>query len=223
MTSVALAWSGGKDSLMALCALEATPGIEVGTLVTTVTEPYRRISMHGVREALLDAQAGVLGLGLAKCRLPASPDNEIYRERFADTLRPLIDGGVTQVAFGDLHLADVRTFREEHMRSLGIEARFPLWHRPTADLAREFIENGYRAVLCCVDARQLDPSLLGRVYDSALLDGLPAGVDPCGENGEFHTFVYAGPRFARAVDFGRGRTHVSDGRFHFLDLEQPSP
>lgn len=215
---MALAWSGGKDSLMALRALESTPGIEVNALVTTVTEPYRRISMHGVREALLDAQAGGLDIRLVKCRLPDEPDNEIYRERFAATLRPLIDGGVAHVAFGDLYLADVRAFREAQMRSLGIEARFPLWHQSTEGLARGFIADGYRAVLCCVDGEQLSPAFLGREYDAALLDELPAGVDPCGENGEFHTFVHDGPRFAHRIAFVPGRTHVADERFHFLDL-----
>ncbi|MGA7966627.1 MAG: diphthine--ammonia ligase [Gammaproteobacteria bacterium] len=219
MTTVALAWSGGKDSLMALLALESTPGIEVNALVTTVTEPYRRISMHGVREVLLDAQARALGIELAKCRLPDAPDNETYRERFAATLHALIDTGIAGVAFGDLYLADVRAFREDQMQSLGLETRFPLWHKPTAGLAREFIENGYRAMVCCVDSEQLSPAFLGREYDVTLLKELPASVDPCGENGEFHTFVYDGPHFARRIGCDPGRTHIADERFHFLDLK----
>lgn len=219
MTAVALAWSGGKDSLMALLALESTPGIEVTALVTSVTETHQRISMHGVREELLDAQARALGIKLAKCRLPDAPDNEIYRERFAATLHALIDTGIAGVAFGDLYLPDVRAFREAQMQSLGLEARFPLWHKPTAGLAREFIANGYRAVLCCVDSEQLSPTFLGREYDIALLEELPASTDPCGENGEFHTFVYDGPRFALRIACDPGCTHIADERFHFLDLK----
>jgi uncharacterized protein (TIGR00290 family) len=219
MTIAALAWSGGKDSLMALRALEATHETRINTLITTVTEPYRRISMHGVREVLLDAQSDALNMTLAKCRLPSAADNAIYREHFAATLRPLIDAGVTCVAFGDLYLADVRAFREIQIQMLGLETRFPLWHTPTAALAREFIADGYRAMLCCVDARQLSPKFLGREYDAALLEELPANIDPCGENGEFHTFVYAGPRFVDRIAFEPGRIHIADERFHFLDLK----
>jgi len=219
VTATALAWSGGKDSLMALRALEAAHETRINALITTVTEPYRRISMHGVREVLLDAQSDALGMTLTKCRLPNAADNAIYREHFAATLRPLIDAGVTCIAFGDLYLADVRAFHEHQMQALGLETRFPLWHTPSAALAREFITSGYRAVLCCVDTRQLAPEFLGREYDTVLLDELPANVDPCGENGEFHTFVYAGPRFADRIAFEPGRTHIADERFHFLVLE----
>ncbi len=219
MTVTALAWSGGKDSLMALCALEAADDMQVNALITTVTDPYRRISLHGVREMLLDAQSDALGMTLTKCRLPGAANNDIYRRHFAATLRPLIDAGVTCVTFGDLYLDDIRAFREHQMQALGLEARFPLWHTPTATLARKFITSGYRAVLCCVDARQLSPEFLGREYDAALLDELPANVDPCGENGEFHTFVYTGPRFAERIAFEPGCTHVATERFHFLDLK----
>ena len=218
MTPVALSWSGGKDSLMALLAIEADPSLEVRALVTTVTDPQARISMHGIREALLDAQAAALELPLVKCRLPTAPDNDTYRERFAAALAPLTNAGVRHMAFGDLSLDDVRAFREAQMRELGITPVFPVWGMPTAELADRLIGGGHRAVLCCIDAEQLDPGLLGRGYDAALLSELPASVDPCGENGEFHTFVHAGPRFAQAVPFSPGRTHVSGGRFHFLDL-----
>ena len=219
MTATALSWSGGKDSLLALLALESAPGIDLCALVTTVTDPQQRISMHGVRESLLEVQAGSLGLPLVRCRLPEAPDNAAYRDRFAGALQPLIDGGVTAVAFGDLYLADVRAFREAQIRALGIQARFPLWHQETRGLARRFVTGGHRAVVCCVDAEQLDPGFLGRDYDAGLLAELPDGVDPCGENGEFHTFAYDGPRFSRPIRFERGGAHVAGGRFHFLDLE----
>lgn len=218
MKKVALSWSGGKDCLMALLALEADPDIEIGALVTTVTDPQQRISMHGVRETLLDAQARALGLPLVKCRLPAMPDNDTYRERFADALEPLTASCTTGMAFGDLFLEDVRSFREGQMHSLGLELLFPIWGTPTDQLANRFIGQGYRAVLCCVDASQLRPEFLGRTYDAALLEEFPESVDPCGERGEFHTFAYAGPRFEADIPFKPGHTHVSDARFHFLDL-----
>lgn len=220
MTSkLALAWSGGKDSFMALKALEARSDVRVVALLTTLTEPYRRISMHGVREALLDAQAAALGLPLAKARMPEKADNDSYRASFAAALAPLVEDGVTGVAFGDLFLADVRAFREAQMEALGLDASFPLWGTPTDALATRFVASGTRAILTCVDAEQLDPAFLGRDYDEKLLAELPPGVDPCGENGEFHTFVYAGPRFTCPVAFRTGRREVRDGRFHFLDLE----
>lgn len=218
MKKVALSWSGGKDSLMALLALEAEPEIEISALVTTVTDPQQRISMHGIREALLDAQATALGLPLAKCRLPPAPDNESYRKSFAEALDPLAATGTVSVAFGDLFLEDVRKFREEQMRALQLEPLFPIWQTPTAELANAFVDQGYRAVLCCVDSTQLDPEFLGREYDAALLSEFPQTVDPCGERGEFHTFVHAGPRFNAAIPLTRGQTHISDARFHFIDL-----
>lgn len=218
MKKIALSWSGGKDSLMALLALEARPDIEISGLITTVTDPQQRISMHGIRETLLDAQARSLGLPLTKCRLPPAPDNASYRERFSEALAPLAEAGTMGVAFGDLFLDDVRGFREEQMRTLKLEALFPIWETPTAELAAAFIGQGYRAILCCVDATRLSPEFLGRDYDAALLEELPDTVDPCGERGEFHTFVCSGPRFGAAIPLTRGQTHISDSRFHFLDL-----
>lgn len=203
---------------MALLALEAAPDIAVSALVTTVTDPQQRISMHGIREAFLDTQARALGLPLVKCRLPASPDNHIYRERFAHALEPLAATGTTGIAFGDLFLEDVRRFREAQMRDLQLEPLFPIWGNPTGRMAKTFVEQGYRAVLCCVDAAQLSPEFLGREYDAALLEELPESVDPCGERGEFHTFVHTGPRLDTAIPFTRGQRHISGARFHFLDL-----
>lgn len=216
--SVALSWSGGKDAFMALTTLEADKSLRLTALLTTLTDPFRRVSMHGLRESLLDAQAAALGLPLVKARMPEKADNESYRECFAAALEPLTAKSTTAVAFGDLFLADVRAFREAQMRALGLEALFPIWQRPTNALARRFIESGHRAILICVDSSQLDPGFLGREYDARFLDDLPSGVDPCGENGEFHTFVYAGPRLAYPIAFHLGRREVRDGRFHFLDL-----
>ncbi|MGH8162290.1 MAG: hypothetical protein ACRESR_09165 [Gammaproteobacteria bacterium] len=215
--TVALAWSGGKDSLMALAALE-TDGFKIAALLTTLTDPYQRVSMHGLRESLLDAQAAALALPLAKARMSKNADNASYRASFAAALKPLVENGVTSIAFGDLFLTDVRAFREEQMRAAGLDATFPIWHTPTDTLARRFIASGHRAILVCVDAEQLAPAFLGREYNAKLLSELPPGVDPCGENGEFHTFVYAGPRLAHPVAFRAGRREVRDERFHFLDL-----
>ena len=203
---------------MALLALEAAADIRISALVTTLTDPQQRISMHGVPEALLDAQATALGLPLVKCRLPPAPDNDSYRARFAEALAPLAAKGTMGVAFGDLFLEDVRKFREQQMKALQLEPLFPIWQTSTAELGNAFIGQGYRAMLCCVDATQLSPEFLGREYDAALLRELPETVDPCGERGEFHTFVHAGPRFNAALPVTRGQTHISGGRFHFLDL-----
>lgn len=214
-----MAWSGGKDCTQALARLQADPGIEVVALLATLGEATGRVSMHGVRETLLEEQARALGLPLAKAWLPENANNEAYRERFAGALKPLTAQGLDGVAFGDIALVDVRDFRIAQMQALGLEARFPLWQESTAALAETFMAGGYRAILACVDAEQLDPDFLGREFDDRLLANLPADIDPCGENGEFHSFVYAGPLFSRRLEFTTGREHVSLGRFHFLDLK----
>ncbi len=213
-----LSWSGGKDSFAALLRLEANPNIRVAALVTTLAESYCRISMHGVPESLLDAQAQALGLPLAKCLLPDPCDNDTYCSRFSATLAPWHAAGIHGIAFGDLFLVAIRAFREEQMRELGLEPIFPLWGEPTERLAREFITTGHRAILTMIDAEQLDPAFLGRSYDDALLHELPPTVDPCGENGEFHSFVWGGPRFPQPLNFHPGRREIRAGRFHFLDL-----
>lgn len=215
---VVLSWSGGKDSFAALLRLEANPNIQVAALVTSLAEPYRRISMHGVPESLLDAQAKALGLPLAKCRLPEPCDNAIYCSRFAATLTPWHAAGIHGIAFGDLFLGAIRIFREKQIQKLGFELVFPLWGEPTDRLAREFIATGHHAILTTVDAEQLDPAFLGRSYDEVLLQELPPTADPCGENGEFHSFVWGGPRFPQPLNFHPGRREVREGRFHFLDL-----
>lgn len=208
---------------MALLALEANPSLEVCALVTTLNESTARVSMHGLRESLLDTQAQTIGLPLVKCGLPANAGNDLYRRRFAAALAPLIDDGVSGVAFGDLFLAEVRSFREAQMQALRLEALFPLWGTPSATLARLFLQSGHRAILGCVDATRLGPRFLGRDYDAKLLAELPVAVDPCGENGEFHSFVHAGPRLVRNIRFRRGRRVVHAQRFHFLDLLAEPP
>jgi uncharacterized protein (TIGR00290 family) len=214
-SSVALSWSGGKDSALALWALRRE-GVEPAALLTTLTEDYDRISMHGVRGELLRAQAAAVGVELVEIGIPASCPNEVYEQRMAAALAspPLAD--VSAIAFADLFLEDIRVYREARLAGLR-EALFPVWGRNTADLAREFIDAGFAATLVCVDPGQIDPSFVGRRFDRDLLADLPPGADPCGENGEFHTFVHAGPIFERPVEIELGE-HVTRGGFAFRDL-----
>src|SRR5687767_965264 len=196
---VIVAWSGGKDSTLALYALQHTPGIRVAALLTTLTEGYDRISMHGVRSALLDMQAAALGIPLHRVTIPQQCTNEIYEARMEAAMRGFQAEGVNTTAFGDLFLEDVRAYRERNLNKIAMNSLFPIWGRNTAELAHEFIEQGFKAILVCVDPRVLDSSFAGREFDSALLADLPPEVDPCGENGEFHTFVYDGPNFRQPV------------------------
>ena len=193
-----LSWSSGKDAAFTLAALGAAGEVEVTGLLTTVDEDDL-VPVHGVARSLVAAQARALGLELHPVALPWPCPNEVYRERTAAALERARAGGVTQVAFGDLFLADVREFREASLRGSGITPLFPLWGRDTGRLARDMVEAGLRAVVTCVDPSRAPSSLAGRAFDHAFLDALPAGVDPCGENGEFHTFVTDGPGFAHPV------------------------
>ncbi len=215
---VLLSWSGGKDCALALRELLAEGRCRVAALLTTVTEEYERVSMHGVRRALLHRQAGLLGLPLAEVFIPPSASNEVYAERMAAALARFRAEGVSRVAFGDLFLADIRRYREENLARAGLGALFPLWGKDTAALARAFLAAGFRARVTCVDTAQLDGRFAGREYDAAFLGELPDTADPCGENGEFHTFVYDGPLFRQAVDFRPGETVLREGRFRFHDL-----
>lgn len=214
--SLALAWSGGKDSALALHALRAA-GREPDALLTTVTEGVERISVHGVRRALLHAQAAALGIALVEVRIPLPCPNEVYEARMEAALAaPPLDA-VTEVAFGDLFLEDVRAYREERLAPTGRRALFPVWGRDTAELARTFIDQGFEAILATVDPRFLDASFAGRAYDAELLADLPPTVDPCGENGEFHTFVHAGPIFAAPIAVTTGELVERDG-FAYRDI-----
>jgi uncharacterized protein (TIGR00290 family) len=212
----ALAWSGGKDSALALWQLRQA-GVTPAALMTTVTEDYERISMHGVRRSLLRQQAAATGLPLVEVEIPAGCTNDMYERRMAAAFASAELAPVGEVAFGDLFLEDIRAYREDRLAAAGRRARFPLWGSDTAALARRFLAAGFRAILVCVDPRALDPSFAGRDYDDALLAGLPAAVDPCGENGEFHTFVTAGPVFAAPIACRRGEVVERDG-FVFADL-----
>ena len=217
---VILSWSGGKDSSLALSALREDPALQVVALLTTVTPAYDRISIHGVRRALLDAQSRSLGLPVHEIVLEPGSSNEAYDAAVEHTMRDLRVRypEVHRVAYGDLFLHDVRAYREERISKLGFECLFPIWGRPTDALAREFVDRGFEARLVCVDTTQLDPRFAGRAFDHAFLDELSPDVDPCGERGEFHTFVSNGPGFERAIDYELGETVLRDGRFMYADL-----
>jgi uncharacterized protein (TIGR00290 family) len=217
---IALSWSGGKDSALTLAALRADASVQVVSLLTSVTLGYDRISIHGVRRSLLRAQARSAGLPLQEIVLQPNSSNESYDEAVSfalDTLRRTYPA-LTTVAYGDLFLEDVRRYRESRLGLLGFTPSFPLWGRPTRELAEEFIDRGFEARLVCVDTTQLDASFAGRPFDRALLTDLPANVDPCGERGEFHTFVSDGPGFSSPVRYTLGEVVVRDGRFAYCDL-----
>ena len=216
MARALVAWSSGKDSAFALWQARRA-GLDIAGILTTVTGDYARVSMHGVREELLDRQAAELGLPCTKVRIPAGCTNERYQAEMGAAMRAARDAGVTQVVFGDLFLADLRAYREKMLAEIGMTGVFPLWLRDTRELAREMIAAGLVAHLVCVDPRHVAPALAGRRFDAALLDELPAAVDPCGENGEFHTCVSAGPMFARAIPVAVGEVVARDG-FVFADL-----
>jgi uncharacterized protein (TIGR00290 family) len=219
-TRVALAWSGGKDSSLALAALRADPTVELVALVTTITGDFDRISMHGVRRTVLEAQVRAIGLPLIESIIPAAASNLAYEESFATALTGLHQRwpDVQHLAFGDLFLSDVRAYRERLLSRLGWTPVFPLWGRDTVMLAREFVDTGYRAVLTCVDTTQLGAEFAGREFDSVLLGELPSGVDPCGERGEFHTCVYEGPIFRQPLVLRTGDRLRRDGRFEYCDV-----
>ncbi len=213
---VALSWSGGKDSALALWVLREH-GIDPVALLTTFTEDFDRVSMHAVRRSLLREQAAAVGVPLVEVDIPNACVNEVYEARMAAALSsPPLDS-VGTMAFADLFLEDIRAYREQKLALGGWRAAFPLWGRDTRELAYEFIRAGFEAVLVCVDPAQLDPSFVGRSFDESLLADLPDSVDPCGENGEFHTFVHAGPIFSEPVPIELGETVMRDG-FAFADV-----
>ena len=215
---VVLSWSSGKDSAWTLHRLRQDPGIEVAALVTTVNAEFNRVAMHAVRQELLHAQAEAAGLPLIEVPIPYPCSNADYESRMRALIERLRGEHIDSMAFGDLYLADIRAYREKQLQGTGITPLFPLWKGPTAALARSMIAGGLRAVLTCVDPKQLAPEFCGRQFDAALLDALPAGVDPCGENGEFHSFACAGPMFRAPIAVATGETVERDG-FVFTDLQ----
>jgi uncharacterized protein (TIGR00290 family) len=212
-----MSWSSGKDSALALHRARDVLGLDVTRLLVSVNADADRVSMHAVRSELLELQAARLGLPVHRVELPAPCPNEVYEAAMRDAVAVARRDGATRMVFGDLFLADVRAYREEHLRNTGLAPAFPLWDEPTERLAREMLDVGLRAVLTCVDPRVLAPDFAGRAFDAELLDDLPDDVDPCGERGEFHTFVWDGPGFSAPIPIERGETVERDG-FVFCDV-----
>jgi len=215
---ILFSWSGGKDSALALHSLKNWREIEIVALLTTVTADYDRISMHGVRKELLEKQVESIGLTLEKIIISKKSSNEEYEEKMKATLLKYRDAGVNTIAFGDIFLEDLKKYREENLAKIGMKGIFPLWKQDSYILAKTFIGLEFKAVLTCVDSKQLDGNFCGREYDTSLLNDLPKGVDPCGENGEFHSFVYDGPIFKNEIPFARGDIVVRENQFYFCDL-----
>ncbi len=203
---------------MALARLATDPRYRVVRLLTTLNETYQRVAMHGVQRSLLEAQARSLDLPLDLVFLPAQGGNAEYEAALGWRLAEYRAAGINRVAFGDLFLEDIRRYREEHLGRVGMTGLFPLWGEPTDLLARRFIAEGFRAVVVCADTEQLEPAFAGREFDTGFLAALPPTVDPCGENGEFHSFVYDGPPFTHPVPFRKGESVLRDQRFQYCEL-----
>ena len=212
-----VSWSSGKDSAWALHVARQAGELDIVGMLTTTNAAFDRVAMHGVREALLEAQAAQAGLPLTKVPLPWPCPNDAYEALMADAVARLVADGVTHMIFGDLFLEDIRAYRDRNLADTGITPVYPLWRRDTHDLAREMVAAGLAATVVCIDPKQLDAGFAGRTIDARFLDDLPDGVDPCGENGEFHTLVTDGPMFDRPIQVKVGETVTRDG-FVFTDV-----
>jgi uncharacterized protein (TIGR00290 family) len=214
---IVMCWSGGKDSSLALQALLNSSEYDVKALLTTVTQEYDRISMHGVRRQLLEAQAASIGLPLHTVLIPPTCHNDTYEQRMREACESFKAQGIHHMAFGDLYLEDIRTYRDKMLAQIAMTAIYPVWGLDTKQLAQDFIASGFRAILCCTDPAQIPSEFCGRDYDQSLLTDLPTTCDPCGENGEFHTFVHAGPIFKQAIACTKGQAVLRDN-FWFCDI-----
>ena len=197
-------WSSGKDSALALYKIQQNPDYKIDYLLTSVNQQFQRISMHGIRVELLEAQAKSIGLPLKIMQIPEMPTMEVYENVMIETLTELKNQGITKSVFGDIFLEDLRKYRENQLSKLGFEGVFPLWNVPTKELIQEFLSLGFKTIVVCVNERYLDQSFVGRVIDSDFINDLPENVDVCGENGEFHTFTFDGPIFSERIDFEIG-------------------
>jgi uncharacterized protein (TIGR00290 family) len=215
---VIVSWGGGKDSALALLEVQKENNYEIIALLTTLSEDYDRISMHGVRRTLLEQQASSLGLPLEKVFLPKDVTNEEYESKMRKVLKSYQNDGVSSVVFGDIFLEDIRRYREDNLSKIGMSGIFPLWKKNTTTLIKDFIDYGFQAIVTCVDSNFLDGGFAGRTLNKNFLSDLPASIDPCGENGEFHSFVYDGPIFLKKILFNRGEIFLRDNRFYFCDL-----
>ena len=210
-----MSWSGGKDSCLALYEVQQSPEYQVAALLTTITEDYDRISMHGVRRELLERQVAALGLSLEQIVITRGATNEEYERKFIGACASY--KGIDSIIFGDLFLEDIKRYRDELLARHNLRGIYPVWRRNTTKFINTFLELGFKAIVTCVDATVLGPEFAGRVIDESFVSSLPAAVDPCGENGEFHTFVFDGPNFNQPITFGKGDVVCRDG-FWVCDL-----
>lgn len=217
MEKILFCWSGGKDSAISLYEIQKSHKYQVVSLLTTITADYDRVSMHGVPRALIEQQASSLGLPIEEVFVPRDSSNEEYDSKMREALIRFKQAGIFSVAFGDIFLAGVRQYREDNLSQVGMKGIFPVWGRNTAELTASFVELGFQAIVTCVNTKVLDGRFLGRVLDKQFLSELPPGVDPAGENGEFHSFVFDGPIFKERIAFGLGEVVLREG-FYFCDL-----
>ena len=218
MKSVLISWSGGKDSILALYNVLIEKKYKIKLLFTTISEEYNRISMHGVRAILLETQARSLGINLRIIKLPKDVGNDEYAAIMKKEMLHYKSKNINNIIFGDIFLEDVREYRESNLSKIGMTALFPLWGKNTRELAKEFINLGFKAIITCVDSTFLDDSYIGHLYNDDFLLKIPSNVDPCGENGEFHTFVFEGPIFSCPIQFKKGEIVFREDRFYFVDL-----
>ncbi|MDO8717168.1 MAG: hypothetical protein Q7J73_10275 [Dehalococcoidales bacterium] len=218
MEKVLFCWSGGKDSALAFYELTKSQDYEVVSLLTTITADYDRISMHGLRRALLEQQARNLGMPICQISIPRNCSNEEYELKMAEALSKFKEEGVSSVAFGDIFLEDLRQYRENNLAKLGMRGIFPIWGRNTTELSRSLTTLGFQAITTCIDTRKLDKKFAGRIIDEQFLAELPPGIDPCGENGEYHSFVFDMPNFKNRIAFTPGEKVLRDSFFYFCDL-----
>jgi len=216
---VVLSWSGGKDSALTLHEIQKTGNYDIIGLLTTVTKDYDRVSMHGVRRILVERQARALELPLDVVMLSKDSSMEEYEQKMREVNARYLKNGASSVVFGDIFLEDVRRYREDNLSKIGLKGIFPLWGRDTYEVANKFIELGFKAIVTCVDSKTLDKRFVGRTFTRQFLSELPPEVDPCGENGEFHSFVYDGPIFNERIPYTKGEIVLRDERFYYHDLK----
>jgi uncharacterized protein (TIGR00290 family) len=215
---VLFSWSGGKDSALAFYEIKNNLDYEIVSLLTTVTEDYDRVSMHGIRSVLLEQQAESLGLHLESVFITKEASQKNYESAMFDILKKYKNFGVASVVFGDIFLEDVKKYREKNLAKMGMKAIFPLWRNDTFERASAFVRLGFKAIITCVDSNVLDKNFVGRIFDEQFLSELPSNIDPCGENGEFHSFVYDGPIFRDRIPYKIGEICLRDSRFYFCDI-----
>ena len=216
--NILISWSGGKDSSLALYEIQKSRDYEVAALITTITSDYDRVSMHGLRTILLDEQASSSNIPLEKIFISKNATNDEYESRLKEVLLKYKQLGIRDVVFGDLFLEEIKKYREDLLGKIGMECVFPIWKRDTVKLAKRFIELGFKAITVCVDSNVLGKEFAGREFDEHFLDDLPKAIDPCGENGEFHTFVYDGPILKNPIDHELGEIVLRDKRFYYCDI-----